>query len=793
MIRCPSCGTLNQDSRQTCRNCGIVLPQTRLRCPKCGTLNPVGNLFCDNCNTRLVHPEDALPPEHPSTPEDDRGGAAVKGISLPTRSSPSEGNEASPIGLPDWLSGLIDEDTEFGEANAQAESDADLPLDPNVLPDWLKSGESEESGIVEEAEPAAQPLPDWLAPMAGETVTADEPEEDEGELPDWFSQMAGAVSSEEPAPPASPDLGETEPDAETELDAQEPGSDLPDWMLDLSDEDAGPTELPQWLTDLAEESSPEPAVEPEQVSELAADENEHVEKPPESAQPEPESVPDWLAGLDLTLPSEPQAGIFSDEPVDTEEAPSEAVEPLPTEGPSWLRGLRADKRTIEGDRGTPAFLEQDIATEPGEEASELSLEGPEEIPEWLQGLDFTAPTTTHLEPPSSLMGELAPAEVPSWLQELAPPEAAEMGRGAESVAPFSELTPADIPDWVKALRPAPQENQELPAQRAVFPTPAEPEGPLKGIPGVLPSLIAVDVPSDARLSVATSIPDSVIAQAQLWQQLLEQPRSAERPVPQERLQTAGNTRLTRWLVAAILVLATFAAFWLLPEGLSLSHIPGSEIAPGVVPFVDSLNQLQAGDRVILAIEYTPGYAEEMAQIAAPIIDQLNTLDAEVLVVSTLPQGIGLSYALSPQPRNRVELTGSGYVAGNVTGIAEFLTRPEAQAARHLVVLTSDPQRLRWWIEQNILISGQAGASLLPLSVGVSAATGALVAPYLHTENVTGWVAGFPQALSYREVTGIGSNQAYARILDVLTLAQWIVVGLLLMALVYRLVERKGAS
>ncbi len=469
------------------------------------------------------------------------------------------------------------------------------------------------------------------------------------------------------------------------------------------------------------------------------------------------------------------------------------MEPLLTEGPSWLQGLRPEESLTEDSRGTPAFLEQESPEEPEEEAAEFGLEGPEEIPEWLQGLDFTAPTAARLETPSSLMGELAPAEVPSWLQELAPPEAAGISPRAQSVESFGDLAPADIPDWVQALRPKPQDGQEPPAERAAFPTPAEPEGPLQGIPGVLPSLIAVDVPSDAKLSVATAIPDSVIAQAQLWQQLLEQPRSAERPVPQERLQMPANTRLTRWLVAAVLLLATFAAFWLLPEGVSLSKIPGSEIAPGVAPFVDSLNQLQAGDRVILAIEYTPGYAEEMAQIAAPVLDQLNALDAEVLVVTTLPQGIGLSYALSPQPRNRVALPGSGYVAGNVTGIAEFLARPEAQAASHLVVLTSDPQRLRWWIEQNMLTSHQGGASELPLSVGVSAATGALVTPYLHTQNVTGWISGFPQALAYRELTGIGSNQAYARILDVLTLAQWVVVGLLLMALVYHMVERKGAS
>ncbi|MGC9467792.1 MAG: zinc-ribbon domain-containing protein, partial [Anaerolineae bacterium] len=75
MIRCPSCGTLNKDSRRACSNCGAALPQTKIKCPKCGTLNPIGNLFCDHCNARLIQAEEVIPPD--VSPEDARAGSTL--------------------------------------------------------------------------------------------------------------------------------------------------------------------------------------------------------------------------------------------------------------------------------------------------------------------------------------------------------------------------------------------------------------------------------------------------------------------------------------------------------------------------------------------------------------------------------------------------------------------------------------------------------------------------------------------------------------------------------------------
>ncbi|MGC9522263.1 MAG: double zinc ribbon domain-containing protein [Anaerolineae bacterium] len=797
MIRCPSCGSLNQDGRRLCENCGATLPQTKIRCPKCGALNPVGNIFCDQCNARLLSEEEMLPPELEEASDESHSAPAVKGISLPTRTSQGQETEDEAERLPDWLLDLSgDIEASEGEDSIE-EKDVGGAAE---YPDWLLANaaglgtersesseeeETEETELEEEAEPllfSESELPDWLS-AAQSLAKTEDVEDAEGESDvdalGLEDELLFDAAAEEPG--AGDEAPELQPEEASRLDA-----DVPEWLIALSDQD------------LEEDVEPETPEEEVSAAEMpaagilaAAMEDGPVEQEGELAESaasedvDEEAMPDWLAELEI--------GAASDEGIAVVGEEDEETPPALLEGPTWLEDL-AEAADSEPASTVPALI--------GDTSGDLDEEGTEEetfatdepVPDWLRDLDLSTAERAQAQAPDS--EGLARAELPAWLQELAPPDAEAVLRGEEGTSEAEGLTPADLPDWVKALRPEPRKEGEMPRRRDIFVTPAEPEGPLEGLPGVLPAVSLVDMPSDIRLSTRAEMPETVQAQAKLWQQLLEEPRSRERPIVQQRATGAPGSRPVRLFVAALVVIVIFLALWLIPEGMQLVQTAPSQVAPGIPAFVEGVDALQPGDQVVVAVEYTPAYAEEMAEIAAPILDHLKAREASVRFVSTLPEGGGLGKLLARRAQIDARVFGEGYLPGNANGIAAFMETSEGQAARHLIVLTSAPERLRWWIERNRLAPGAGDAAGVPVSVGVSAAAAPLVTPYLESSDVQGWVAGLYQAQAYRELRagGAATGQAgdYARVIDVLMLGHWLLAALLFLALLYNLAAgRKG--
>jgi hypothetical protein len=225
------------------------------------------------------------------------------------------------------------------------------------------------------------------------------------------------------------------------------------------------------------------------------------------------------------------------------------------------------------------------------------------------------------------------------------------------------------------------------------------------------------------------------------------------------------------------------------------------VAPGAPALIEGLDALQPGDRVIVAVEYGMAYAEEMSQIAIPVLQHLTAQQAEITIVSTLPEGAALGAALAAEAKliateaeaqaGPAQLDG-GYLAGNASGISAFLSQPDALAARHILVLASRPERLRWWIEQ-VQLAYDSAPTPVPLSVGASASAGPVVAPYLRTPQIRGWLVGLPDALAYRELRGVEDIDSAARTLDVLMLAHWTAGGLLVIGLLVSLVAGKRGA
>jgi hypothetical protein len=160
---------------------------------------------------------------------------------------------------------------------------------------------------------------------------------------------------------------------------------------------------------------------------------------------------DWLAQLRASAAEEAEEPETIDEPIE------------PVEIPDWLRGMGA--------------IDAEAETEPSEEPP------PAEVP---LGVEEQAPTT---RPPSATeepipTPPLVPADIPDWLQEMAPTEAVEpepLPEESPSVTPSPAL--AEIPDWLREM--APLET-------------AEPEPTLEEAPPTMPPPVAIEIPDWLR-------------------------------------------------------------------------------------------------------------------------------------------------------------------------------------------------------------------------------------------------------------------------------------------------------
>lgn len=736
---------------------------------------------------------------------------------------PVAAEEAEPLeALPDWLSGVTAA-REAAPAEARWEAAAPAanfaPEPPAEFPDWLlANADATSSG----APSGPHPLPDWLLANAEESTPR--LETDARELPNWLRQDAERV----PTPPRlEPAAAPPSPSAAASTAAKT----VPDWFAGMLDEEPAPQSaaltaepaaaeaVPDWLAGIFDE---EPASQTAAFTEAPAAKaapdwlagvlitDAAREETPLQAPFTAEEIPDWLSGLGEepraaaeTSTAQPDTGssIFVDAAASED---SDAHQPRRAATPDWLKGITPPSE-VSMTPAAPAFISKASVSDTESGGEEMALFGEsavlegalqtEAMPDWLKGLAPIQPGQLAVEEKAAFEEEtLVRAEVPVWLQNLRPPGTGPLPSLPESAAPGAKisaaeggLTRAEIPDWVQQLRPVPSAAGE----KAAFREPAETEGPLTGLAGVLPAGLQMDMPADFHVALPPALPESIIAQAQLWQQLLEQPRSIQRPVAQHRASSGGGEMAARWIVTVILTAVTILG--LLWGNTRMSQALSS---PHVERFSTAIDNLQPGATVIVAVEYGPAEAGEMTFLAEATLHHLTDKDARVLMVSTVPEGGGIIQGLLAQARLSTPLPKgqTTYLPGGASGVALFLNT--VKNADLLVVLTARAEPLRWWIEQN------NAAQALPTNIGVSASVGPLAAPYLETSPVEGWLVGFPDVVAYREFRGLlrGTFESALearmvnRQLDALMLAHWAATALLLFGLFYYLaLGKKGAS
>ncbi|MEW6717719.1 MAG: tetratricopeptide repeat protein [Chloroflexota bacterium] len=134
--------------------------------------------------------------------------------------------------------------------------------------------------------------------------------------------------------------------------------------------------------------------------------------------------------------------------------PEEITPPTPTGEPEWAATLGVELETPQEEERLPSWLvkekeEEAVPTEAAEEEvseEELILPAEEELPSWMEketldvGLEAFEKLPSVLEEEGEIAEEIEQAEIPDWVQELAPP--------AEEIESGEELV-EELPDWLR--------------------------------------------------------------------------------------------------------------------------------------------------------------------------------------------------------------------------------------------------------------------------------------------------------------------------------------------------------
>ncbi|NLF01178.1 MAG: hypothetical protein GX601_09400, partial [Anaerolineales bacterium] len=342
-----------------------------------------------------------------------------------------------------------------------------------------------------------------------------------------------------------------------------------------------------------------------------------------------------------------------------------------------------------------------------------------------------------------------------------------------------ELAPAEIPEWLDALRP---QDEDVPGEEG----PLEAAGVLAGLSGILPMAAVAPAVGRAEASRAAEISEASLARAQLLQGLVTRVPDAAEPRVERRKGTNGR-QLARALVVLVMALVVIgglaAAYWFRPLP-TFVELPSS--LPAADRLYDAVEALGPGDVVLVAAEYWPGQSDELGPVAAPVLRHLLDQGVSIQVVSTRPEGQALTAVLLQDLLGDgalaealpYELPEWGYQPGDAVGVTRLLRL--APSARMVVVLAAQPAGLRWWVEQVTAYHDQT----MPLMVIASASLEPVASTYLAdgSEQIGGAVSGLAGA-AYYESRLSGGQTAAPWTLNVLAAAQVAAVGLIILGAV----------
>ena len=413
------------------------------------------------------------------------------------------------------------------------------------------------------------------------------------------------------------------------------------------------------------------------------------------------------------------------------------IPPDKAEKPDWLTGLEAAS-TIKLAGGISP-------SEPGEKSSSISE--PEakkssiqaDIPEWIgqTGSEEVSPV------PEESEAQIAPAELPSWLEAIRPEDS------VTPTGPIEDLSTADV---VTA-------------------------GPLVGLRGVIsahPSAIRARKPP--TYSIKLRVTDEQRARVEMMEALLADEQKPK-PLPAQPIITTRN--IFRLVIAAALIVPIV---WMIVTGSQKTPSPQPGSIPGVTDFTQQVQTLPAGVPVLVAFDYEAGFSGEMNLAISTLINQLAFRGAFITLVTTSPSGPALAESIIKNypgmvgtSKANANYTNLGYIPGGTMGLLGLANSPKAVLPYSLdgvnvwaippmntvltindfsavIVLTNDSDIARSWIEQVGPVLRQDGTPLLMIT---SSQAEPMVHPYVEAvpSQVQGLVSGLAGGMAYSLTAG----------------------------------------
>ncbi len=624
-----------------------------------------------------------------------------------------------------WLKSLSTEDSvddsDQGFEDEAPQAAAPEPFSrPDDGMDWLSRFSADDSADTPAGTPAeTSPAPafdtsdflsDWEAPLEEEASKPEEPQKPQESSSSFFYNIEDEDwSSAIPAQEQPEDLPQER--------KEEPG--LPSWLFTGDDEEtpSAASTLPDAFS-LEEEP---PAQEPEQADISAI----------------PGTLPDWMR----SEVGPGQAFEPSEEAQPVEDAEETPAEITPAETPEQTPATPY----------TP-FLSEELPDWLSEKSLEPPVVEPEDKPAFV--FDETGEFAEPVEPEDHPFAE---EEMPEWLESGAAAEDAAEAAKAKG----SEIAPGQLPGWLEAMRPV---EAVAPGEAAaVDDSHMEKSGPLAGIPGALPSeSISGQYRKPPVYSMRLHVSDKQRAHAAMLEESI-----ADESKPSElRPQSKGSSQvLMRLLIAVALI-----GLLIFSGALSRTQPQGSDTSFGYINFRTQVEGVTEGAPVLVAFEYQPAYSAEMRLASSGVLEQLLARGARITAVSTTPAGPVLAEDLITQAADAAGVTNLGdrfvnlgYLAGGTLSLQEFAIRPQ-EVTRYqfdsattgkrawdspalagvqsldnfslAIVLTDTPDVGRAWVEQVAPFFGK-----VPLLMITSAQAAPLMQPYVASGQVDGLIAG----------------------------------------------------
>lgn len=668
--------------------------------------------------------------------------------SAPEPAAPPQAEEQAAEEIPTWM-GAASETPQAG-------------TETDELSEWFTKAAAEPDQPIElENEPSA----DGIAPSF--TIKEPEPPKEEEDL-SWLHTLEATAS--QPAQPAAPEI---EPTRAGEAGPSQPlgaGEDL-SWLNNLGSVSTGASEEPEPSTPAVKPEAFVPEAAPANQDDLSwldqlgdAAVNTQGEVPLEPAL---QDSPDWMK-----LPGEPASGTEEKraddlgwlQPFDEKkgaDSTADRVSPFvprrtgPLEDgsdeesmPDWLKSA-----TEEPLMPPPGALSDWFRESSGAAKDEAPLSAPEADS---AGSDFSVPPQQDVE--SLLSGGM-----PDW---FSPSESGAEEIPAGGPMGADSLAPVDLPAWVQAMRPV---ESVIAGGVDVDGGPAEREGPLAGLRGVIPAAPIGSALRPKAASLKLQASDEQQEGAALIEQILMRETNSKPPAA---IGFVASQRVLRWVVSGLILLVLGAMAYLGTQSMPVS----AELPAGVRSASGVIARLPQNSTVLVVIDYEPALASEMEAVSGPMLDQLVlTTRARLEFVSTSLNGTALVRRLLintgislPAPNGLDYKAGEnyvnlGYLPGGFTGVRGFIDAPTSvlpQAGVNLftdyaavLVLTDHAESGRAWVEQ-LYARNQADPayfSFQPILFASSAQAAPMLQPYVSSGQITGMVSGLADAVRYEFV------------------------------------------